>query len=499
MSDAALADAGSEHIGTPGPTRSEHDSLGSREVPEPAYYGVHTARALQNFAISGIALRTYPEFVNALAAVKEAAAGANRELGLLDDKRARAIEAACIEIRDGHLHDQFVVDVIQGGAGTSTNMNANEVIANRALEILGARRGDYDRLHPLEHVNLSQSTNDVYPTAIKVALQVHIATLHATMLEVSAAFLAKANEFGRVLKMGRTQLQDAVPMTLGQEFGTYAVMVAEDAERLQEAAQLVAEINLGGTAIGTGLNSHPAYALVVCERLRAITGFPVTTAHDLVEATQDVGSFVQLSGVLKRTALKLSKICNDLRLLSSGPRSGFNEINLPAVQAGSSIMPGKVNPVIPEVVNQVAFEVVGNDVTISMAAEAGQLQLNAFEPIIAHCLFQSLTHLNEACKTLIGNCVMGITANEQRLYESVTNSIGIITALNPYIGYAASARIAKMALGTGRAIPDLVVEEGLLSREEVSLLLTPEALVQPRELLQLSEAIVRSFEGANPS
>jgi aspartate ammonia-lyase len=499
MSDAALADAGSEHIGTPGPTRSEHDSLGSREVPEPAYYGVHTARALQNFAISGIALRTYPEFVNALAAVKEAAAGANRELGLLDDERARAIEAACIEIRDGHLHDQFVVDVIQGGAGTSTNMNANEVIANRALEILGARRGDYDRLHPLEHVNLSQSTNDVYPTAIKVALQVHIATLHATMLEVSAAFLAKANEFGRVLKMGRTQLQDAVPMTLGQEFGTYAVMVAEDAERLQEAAQLVAEINLGGTAIGTGLNSHPAYALVVCERLRAITGFPVTTAHDLVEATQDVGSFVQLSGVLKRTALKLSKICNDLRLLSSGPRSGFNEINLPAVQAGSSIMPGKVNPVIPEVVNQVAFEVVGNDVTISMAAEAGQLQLNAFEPIIAHCLFQSLTHLNEACKTLIGNCVMGITANEQRLYESVTNSIGIITALNPYIGYAASARIAKMALGTGRAIPDLVVEEGLLSREEVSLLLTPEALVQPRELLQLSEAIVRSFEGANPS
>ena len=499
MSDGALAEAGAEHIVRPGPTRSEHDSLGSREVPEPAYYGVHTARALQNFAISGIALRAYPEFVNALAAVKEAVAGANRELGLLDDKRARAIEAACTEIRDGHLHDQFVVDVIQGGAGTSTNMNANEVIANRALEILGARRGDYDRLHPLEHVNLSQSTNDVYPTAIKVALQVHIATLHATMLEVSAAFLAKANEFGRVLKMGRTQLQDAVPMTLGQEFGTYAVMVAEDAERLQEAAQLVAEINLGGTAIGTGLNSHPAYALVVCERLRAITGFPVTTAHDLVEATQDVGSFVQLSGVLKRTALKLSKICNDLRLLSSGPRSGFNEINLPAVQAGSSIMPGKVNPVIPEVVNQVAFEVVGNDVTISMAAEAGQLQLNAFEPIIAHCLFQSLTHLNEACKTLIGNCVVGITANEQRLYESVTNSIGIITALNPYIGYAASARIAKMALGTGRAIPDLVVEEGLLSREEVSLLLTPEALVQPRELVQLSEATVRSFEGANPS
>ena len=367
------------------PTRREHDSLGDWAVPSRAYYGVHTARALQNFPISGTALAAYPDFVNALAAVKQAAAAANRELGLLDAERAQAIEVACVEIRGGALHEQFIVDVIQGGAGTSTNMNANEVIANRALEILGAHRGDYDRLHPLEHVNRSQSTNDVYPTAIKVALQVHIAILHATMLEVAAAFAAKAEEFGSVLKMGRTQLQDAVPMTLGQEFGTYAIMVSEDAERLQEAAQLVAEINLGGTAIGTGLNSHPLYAGLVCEKLREITGFPLATAHDLVEATQDVGAFVQLSGVLKRTALKLSKICNDLRLLSSGPRSGFNEINLPAVQAGSSIMPGKVNPVIPEVVNQVAYEVAGNDVTISMAAEAGQLQLNAFEPIIAHC------------------------------------------------------------------------------------------------------------------
>jgi len=301
------------------------------------------------------------------------------------------------------------------------------------------------------------------------------------------------------LKMGRTQLQDAVPMTLGQEFGTYAIMVSEDAERLQEAAQLVAEINLGGTAIGTGLNSHPRYAGLVCEKLREITGFPLATAHDLVEATQDVGAFVQLSGVLKRTALKLSKICNDLRLLSSGPRSGFNEINLPAVQAGSSIMPGKVNPVIPEVVNQVAYEVAGNDVTIGMAAEAGQLQLNAFEPIIAHCLFQSLTHLNAACKTLVTNCVVGITANEQRLYESVTNSIGIITALNPYIGYAASARIAKQALTTGRAIPDLVVEDGLLSAAEVAQLLTPEALVRPRELLPLTHAIVDSSQENTPS
>jgi aspartate ammonia-lyase len=472
----------------PETTRHEHDSLGGRDVPTDAYYGVHTARALQNFPISGITLSSYPTFVNALAAVKQAAAETNRQLGLLDEERADAIVAACSEIQGGALHDQFVVDVIQGGAGTSTNMNANEVIANRALEILGARRGDYATLHPLEHVNRSQSTNDVYPTAIKVALQVHIAVLHATMLEVSTAFLAKAEEFRSVLKMGRTQLQDAVPMTLGQEFGTYGIMVAEDAERLHEAAQLVTEINLGGTAIGTGLNTHPLYASLVCEKLREITGFPLATAHDLVEATQDVGAFVQLSGVLKRTALKLSKICNDLRLLSSGPRSGFNEINLPAVQAGSSIMPGKVNPVIPEVVNQVAFEVVGNDVAISMAAEAGQLQLNAFEPIIAHCLFQSLTHLDAACRTLVANCIGGISANEERLFASVTNSIGIITALTPYIGYAASATIAKVALATDRSVPDLVVEHGLLSAAQVARLLTPEALVGPRDLLSFGEA-----------
>ena len=475
-------------------TRREHDSLGHRDVPAQAYYGAHTARALLNFPISRIPIGAYPEFVNALAAVKQAAAAANRRLGLLAGDRADAIEAACAEIRSGALHDHFVVDVIQGGAGTSTNMNANEVIANRALEILGACRGQYARLHPLDDVNCSQSTNDVYPTAIKVALQVHIGALHATLLQVSAAFQAKAQEFHGVLKMGRTQLQDAVPMTLGQEFGTYAVMVAEDAQRLQEAAELVREINLGGTAIGTGLNAHPEYARIACEELSAITGFPLSTAHDLVEATQDVGAFVQLSGVLKRTALKLSKICNDLRLLSSGPRSGFNEINLPAVQAGSSIMPGKVNPVIPEVVNQVAFEVVGNDVTISMAAEAGQLQLNAFEPIIAHSLFQSLTHLDEACRTLLSNCITGITANEERLHESVINSIGIITALNPYIGYAESAKMAKLALVADRAIPDLLVEHGLLTAEEVAAILTPEGLVGPREALRLKVKIEPATE-----
>jgi aspartate ammonia-lyase len=469
-----------------GSTRQERDSLGDHPVPATAYFGVHTARAVQNFPISGIALFTYPEFVSALAAVKQAAAMANCELGLLDQRRGDAIIAACVEIRSGALHDEFVVDVVQGGAGTSTNMNANEVIANRALEILGAARGDYDVLHPLEHVNRSQSTNDVYPTAIKVALQVHIAALHATLLDVAAAFGAKAAEFASILKMGRTQLQDAVPMTLGQEFGTYAVMVAEDADRLLEAGRLVSEINLGGTAIGTGLNAHPRYAALVCAKLNAITGLTMSTAHDLVEATQDVGAFVQMSGVLKRTALKLSKICNDLRLLSSGPRSGFNEINLPAVQSGSSIMPGKINPVIPEVVNQVAFEVVGNDVTISMAAEAGQLQLNAFEPIIAHSLFQSLTHLDNACRTLVDRCITGISANEQRLHDSVTNSIGVITALSPYIGYASSARIAKTALHTGRSIPELVIEEGLMTADRVAELLMPESLLKPREMVSSS-------------
>jgi len=473
----------------PAALRAERDSLGDYQVPASAYYGVHTARALDNFPISGIAVSAYPDFVDALAAVKQAAAQANNELGLLDDRRTEAIVAACAEIRSGLLHEQFVVDVVQGGAGTSTNMNANEVIANRALEILGYQRGDYDRLHPLEHVNRSQSTNDVYPTAIKVALQVQIRKLHATLLAVAEAFGHKATEFTSVLKMGRTQLQDAVPMTLGQEFSTYAVMVAEDADRLLEAALLVSEINLGGTAIGTGLNAHPQYAALACRNLAAISGFSLSTAGNLVEATQDVGAFVQLSGVLKRTALKLSKICSDLRLLSSGPRTGFNEINLPAMQAGSSIMPGKVNPVIPEVVNQVAFEVAGNDVTISMAAEAGQLQLNAFEPIIAHCLFESLAHLDAACRTLIDRCIIGITANRERLYESVTHSIGIITALSPYIGYSASARIAKTALHTGRAIPDLVVAEGLLTAEQIDRLLAPETLVGPRELLSVNTAI----------
>ena len=364
-------------------TRIEHDLLGDREVPADAYWGVHTLRAVENFPISGRPIGEVPELVRALAAIKAAAAMANADLGLLSPERRDAIVAACEELRAGKLHDQFVVDQIQGGAGTSTNMNANEVIANRALELMGHAKGEYKYLHPNEHVNMGQSTNDVYPTALRLAAWRGLNNLIIALESLRGAFAEKAVEFADILKMGRTQLQEAVPMTLGQEFNTYAVMMAEDETRLAEVSALVCEINLGATAIGTGITAHPEYAERVRARLAEITTIPVVTAFDLVEATQDTGAFVQVSGVLKRVAVKLSKICNDLRLLSSGPRAGFNEINLPAKQAGSSIMPGKVNPVIPEVVNQVAFEVIGNDVTITMAAEGGQLQLNAFEPVIA--------------------------------------------------------------------------------------------------------------------
>jgi aspartate ammonia-lyase len=372
-----------------------------------------------------------------------------------------------------------VVDVIQGGAGTSTNMNANEVIANRALELLGAAKGEYARLHPLDHVNLSQSTNDVYPTAVKLALQFGIRRLFEQMVFLRREFEAKALEFADVLKIGRTQLQDAVPMTLGQEFSTYAVMLQEDESRLAEAASLAREINLGATAIGTGINAHPEYAVRVTRILSEIAGAEFIVSPNLIEATQDAGAFVQLSGVLKRVAVKLSKVCNDLRLLSSGPRAGFGEINLPAVQAGSSIMPGKVNPVIPEVVNQVAFEVIGNDIAVTMAAEAGQLQLNAFEPLIAHSLFKSISHLTAACRTLGERCVRGITANRERARELLDSSTALVTALNPYIGYARASEIAKEALATGRRVYDLVLERKLLSREELDALLRPEVLTQP--------------------
>jgi aspartate ammonia-lyase len=469
------------------PQRSEHDLLGDRAVPATAYYGVHTLRAVENFPITGTPIAIYPDLIRSLACIKQAAALANHELGLLDREKTDAIVKACEEIRAGKLHAEFVVDVIQGGAGTSTNMNANEVIANLALEHLGHQRGEYKYLHPNEHVNMSQSTNDVYPTSLKIAAYFGIHHLVDAMAVLRRAFETKAEEFKDVLKMGRTQLQDAVPMTLGQEFSTYAVMLGEDEERLKEAVMLICEINLGATAIGTGINAHPDYAALVCRRLADITGMPLVTAPNLVEATQDCGAFVQLSGVLKRVAVKLSKTCNDLRLLSSGPRAGLGEINLPPMQAGSSIMPGKVNPVIPEVVNQIAFEVIGNDVTVSFAAEAGQLQLNAFEPIIAHSLFKSVTHLRNGCLTLAERCVKGITANRARLRSMVENSIGVVTALNPYIGYANATEVAQEALISGRSVYELVLEKKLLSKEQLDEILQPEVLTQPRPLLKSRE------------
>ncbi|TVX96381.1 aspartate ammonia-lyase [Mycolicibacterium porcinum] len=463
-------------------SRTEHDLLGDREVPADAYYGVHTARACENFPISGVPISRHRDLVVALASVKQAAAEANRQLGQLDPDIADAIVAACTEIRGGALHDQFVVDQIQGGAGTSTNMNANEVIANRALEVLGYQRGDYGRIHPLEHVNLGQSTNDVYPTAVKVAVGMAARSLEQALRGLADRCAAKSAEFTDLLKLGRTQLQDAVPMTLGQEFGAFAVTVIEDADRLDEAMALIAEINLGGTAIGTGLNTHPEYAALVCVRLREITGLPLVTAGNLVEATSDVGSFVQLSGVAKRAAVKLSKICNDLRLLSSGPRAGFGEINLPAVQAGSSIMPGKVNPVIPEMVNQVAFEVIGNDLTVTMAAEAGQLQLNAFEPIIARALLSSLNHLTAAVTVLGERCIEGITANADRMREAVLASASIATALNPVLGYEAATALVAEAIATGASIPDLVRRSALLDEAVLTRMLSPENLCRPNKL-----------------
>ena len=461
-------------------TRLEHDLLGEAPVPGNAYWGIHTLRAIENYPITGKAIGSYAELVRALALVKQAAALAHKELGDLDATRADAIVAACQEIAGGKLHDQFVVDVIQGGAGTSTNMNANEVIANRALELLGRQKGDYAYLHPINHVNMSQSTNDVYPTALRVATCLSIRNLLTAMAGLRQAFALKADEFKDILKIGRTQLQDAVPMTLGQEFLTYAVMLGEDEARLGEAIALIREINLGATAIGTGINTDFRYAKLAIAHLSELSGLSLEAAPNLIEATQDCGAFVQLSGVLKRIAVKLSKTCNDLRLLSSGPQAGLNEIHLPPRAAGSSIMPGKVNPVIPEVVNQIAFEVIGNDMTITMAAEAGQLQLNAFEPIIGHSLFKSVEHLAAGCRTLTAHCVVGITANRELLAERVRTSAGLATALNPYLGYENSTRIALEALRTGRGVAELVEETGLMSKEELDRVLRPEVLTAPR-------------------
>ena len=461
-------------------TRLEHDSLGEREVPAERYYGIQTLRALENFNITGIPISHYPRLLHSLAYIKKAAALANMELGLLPVDTGGAMVAACDEILAGALHGEFVVDVIQGGAGTSTNMNANEVIANRALELLGHEKGCYDIVHPLNHANLSQSTNDVYPTALRLTLSIKLDGMLREMHTLRNALAAKGAEFASVIKMGRTQLQDAVPMTLGQEFEAWGIMVEEDMARVREAQALIREINMGATAIGTGLNAHPAYAALVTERLAQVSGVPVIKAQNLVEATQDAGAYVQLSGVLKRVAVKLSKISNDLRLLSSGPRAGLGEINLPAMAPGSTIMPGKVNPIIPEVVNQVAFEVIGNDLTVTMAAEAGQLELNAFEPVIAFNLFRSMDMLGRACRTLATRCIQGITANREHCRRMVENSIGLVTALNPLLGYEKSAEIAKEALASGRAVTDIVLEKGYLSREQIEEVLRPENMTKPR-------------------
>jgi aspartate ammonia-lyase len=414
-----LEAADAPRIDLAGPTRRERDALGERDVPAHALYGIQTLRAIENFCISGIELREFPTLVAALATVKEAAALANHELKLIDRDIVDAICETAAEIREGRHLEYFRVDMIQGGAGTSSNMNANEVMANRALEILGKQRGQYELVHPSDHLNLSQSTNDVYPTAVKLALHTSIGDLQLAMIALAAAFLHKGEEFSDYSKMGRTHLQDAVPMTLGQELNAYAHTMLEDVDRLGEAQALIREINMGATAIGTGINAPPDYAEIVRRHLEHITGLPFITAPDLVEATSDTGAFVQLSGVVKRCAVKLSKICNDLRLLSSGPRAGLGEINLPPMQPGSSVMPEKVNPVIPEMVNQVCFDIIGGDVTVTMAAEAGQLQLNAFEPIIAFRLLSGMTYLTRACKILQERCVEGITANRERM-ESMT-------------------------------------------------------------------------------
>lgn len=462
-------------------TRLEHDLLGDYQVPVNAYWGVHTARAVDNFPISGVPIGHYRSLIRALAIVKQAAAQANFELGELSAEINDAISKACQEVADGKFDSEFVVDAIQGGAGTSTNMNANEVIANRAIEILGGTKGDYDIVHPLNDVNKSQSTNDVYPTALKLALILEINELLKAMAHLQAAFQGKADEFKDVIKMGRTQMQDAVPMTLGQEFATFSRMTMEDIQRLQETVPLLREINLGGTAIGTGLNAPVGYAQKACSILSKLSGFDFMVAEDMVEATQDAGVFVMVSGVLKRIAVKLSKTSNDLRLLSSGPRAGLDEINLPPRQAGSSIMPGKVNPVIPEVVNQIAFAVIGNDVTVTMAAEAGQLQLNAFEPIMCRALMMSITQLRQGCYVLADACVSGITANVEKLRLSVEHSIGLVTVISPLLGYENATIVAQKALTDGTSVREVVLELKLMTAAEFDELLgNIDALVRPR-------------------
>jgi len=464
--------------------RVESDLLGELKVPINAYYGVQTQRGINNYHISRKKMRDYPDYVVAIAYVKLAAVQTNHSLGVINDEISGAISQACQEIIDGKFHEDFPIDMMQGGAGTSVNMNANEVIANQALEIMGHKKGEYQYCYPNDHVNCGQSTNDVYPTTIRLALIRMNKSLVASLTGLISALRYKGEEFKDVLKMGRTQLQDAVPMTAGQEFNAYANNLEEEILNLERNIKLLHEINMGGTVIGTGLNAVPGFAKLCAANLSKLTGEPFVSAIDLVEATPDTGAYVSFSGALKRLAVKLSKICNDFRLMASGPRCGLNEINLPPKASGSSIMPGKVNPVIPEVTNQVCFKVIGNDATITFAAEAGQLELNVMEPVITECLFESLWWLHNAIDTLTEECVLGITVNKERCYEMVKNSIGIVTALNPYIGYKNSTKVAKEVLETNRSVYDIVLEKGLLSKEELDEALNPKNMLASHKFIK---------------
>lgn len=457
--------------------RVEKDSIGTKDVPENVYYGVQSLRAAENFHITG--LNMHPEIINSLAYIKKAAAITNCEAGLLDKRRTQAIVQACDEILEGKFREDFIVDPIQDGAGTSLNMNANEVIANRAIEILGGKKGDYSVVNPNDHVNCGQSTNDVIPTAGKMTSLRLLKKLKKQLLRLHSALEQKADEFDSVIKMGRTQLQDAVPIRLGQEFKAYSVAILRDLNRMDKAMDEMRTLNMGGTAVGTGLNADESYLRRIVPNLSEISGMDLVQAYDLIDATQNLDSFVAVSGAVKACAVTLSKIANDLRLMSSGPRAGFGEINLPAKQNGSSIMPGKVNPVIPEVVNQVAFNAIGNDMTITMAAEAGQLELNAFEPIIFYCLFQSIDTIAYAVNTFVDNCVIGITANETRCRYFVENSVGIITAICPYVGYQKAAEIAKEAIKTGESVRKLIIEKGLLTKEQMDEIMDPVQMTEP--------------------
>jgi len=460
--------------------RRERDFLGERELSDDAYYGVQTLRGKENFYITGLPMSSEPSFVRAFGYVKKAAALANRDLGVLDPVIADAIVLACDRLIAGELRDQFITDFIQGGAGTSTNMNANEVIANVALEFLGHPKGAYHIVNPNDHVNFGQSTNDVYPTALRLALIMRLGSYMAELGRLQAAFSRKGREFDRVLKMGRTHLQDAVPMSLGQEFNGWGTTIGEEVQRIAEVRDLLREVNLGATAIGTSVTAAPGYPALATQYLASLTDIPFVLAGDLVEATSDTGAYVQLSGVLKRTSAKLTKICNDIRLLASGPRCGLNEIDLPQMQPGSSIMPGKVNPVIPEVVNQTGFLVIGLDLTVTLAASAGQLQLNVMEPVIAFALFSSISAMERAVESLRLRCVDGITANAERTRDMVLNSLGIVTLLKPRLGYTVCSEIAKESFKTGRPLRDIVVtDRGLLTADAWDELFSFENLINP--------------------